>query len=143
GAYLVYLTALLGADTIMPAAVVTAGGFVIGLGYTYLLVERISRSSFLALTFLTFLVLDFYSNTMLGLNLLRAWHWLALFGVAYHALDLFAAPKLRGRDAGLVFLLAMVGFALGYEFYAFVVCTAGLALLVSGYIRPSRRWLVF
>jgi hypothetical protein len=143
GAYLIYITAWIGAETVTSAAIITAGGFVVGLGYGYVLVERMSRSSFLALAFLTLFILDVYSNTMLGLNLLRAWHSLALFGVAYHALDLFAARRARWRDIGLVFLLAWIGFALGYEFYAFVVCTAVVALLISGFVRPSWRWVLF
>lgn len=142
GAYLIVLTALLGADTLAPAGVITAAGFVIGLGYAYLLVERTSQSRLLALTFLGFFILHVYLNTMLGLNLLRAWHWLPLFGVAYHALDLFEARRVGPRQVAPLILLPTIGFAIGYEFYAFVIATAGLALVVMGCLWPLRRMVI-
>jgi len=142
GAFLVYGTALLGAQTPMPAAIVSAVAFVAGLAYAYLFAERASGAPRFALLFLLLFAGELYHNTLLGLNLLRAWHWLPLFGVAYHALVMAQRGAVRGRDLVGVVLLALVGLGAGYEIYAFVGATAVWVMLLFGAGRNVRLWAI-
>lgn len=140
GAFLVYGTVLLGAQSPMPAAVVSAVGFVAGLAYGYLFVERAGGSRRFALLFLVLFAGELYHNTLLGLNLLRAWHWLPLFGLAYHALVVAQRGAVWPRDALALILLAVVGFGTGYELYAFIGATAAWTMLLFGAGPRPRLW---
>lgn len=140
GAFVVYGTALLGARTLMPAAVLSGVAFVAGLAYAYLFAERASGSRRFALLFLLLFAGELYHSTLLGLNLLRAWHWLPLFGVAYHALVVAQRRAIRLRDAVPLVLLALLGLGAGYEIYAFVGATAVWVMLLLGAGRSIRPW---
>ena len=140
GAFLAYGTALLGAQTPMPAAIVSAVAFVAGLAYAYLFAERASGAPRFALLFLLLFAGELYHNTLLGLNLLRAWHWLPLFGVAYHTLVVVQRGAVRRRDLVALTLLALLGLGAGYEIYAFVGATAVWAMLLFGAGRSVRLW---
>src|SRR4051812_12932859 len=125
GAFLVYGTVLLGATSPMPAAIISAIGFVAGLAYAYLFAERASGSRRFALLFLALFAGEFYHNTVYGLNLPRAWHWLPLFGVAYEVVGIARRRTVRGWDAVRMVPLLTLGLCGGYEIYAFV---GGVAL---------------
>jgi hypothetical protein len=140
GAFVVYGTALLGARTPMPAAVLSAVAFVAGLGYAYLFVERASGGRRFALVFLVLFAGELYHNTLLGLNLLRAWHWLPLFGVAYHTLGIAQRRAVRLRDVLPLALLATIGLGAGYEIFAFVGATAVWTMLLFGAGWRLRLW---
>ena len=141
GAFLVYGTALLGAQTPMPAAILSAVAFVAGLAYAYLFIERSSGARWFALLFLLLFAGELYHNTLLGLNLLRAWHWLPLFGVAYHALVVAQRGAVRLRDALALILLGLLGLGTGYEIYAFVGATAIWAMLLFAAGWSARVWI--
>ena len=140
GAFVVYGTSLLGARRPLAAAILSAVAFTIGLAYAYLFVERASGSRRFALLFLVLFAAELYHNTLLGLNLLRAWHWLPLFGVAYHTLVIAQRCAVRLRDAIPLVLLATVGLGGGYEIFAFVGATAGWALILFGTGFRFRLW---
>jgi hypothetical protein len=140
GAFLVHGTVLLGAQSPLPAAVVSAIAFVAGLAYGYLYVERASGSRRFALLFLALFAGELYHNTLHGLNLLRAWHWLPLFGLAYHALVIAQRRTVRVGDALALIALAIVGFGTGYELYAFVGAVAAWTMLLFGAGFRPRLW---
>jgi hypothetical protein len=141
GAFLLYGTVLLGARSALPAAIGSAVAFVLGLAYGYLFVERASGSRRFALLFLALFAGEIFHNTLLGLNLLRAWHWLPLFGLAYHGLVIAQRRAVRVRDAVALTLLALVGFMTGYELYAFLVATVAWTMLLYGAGLRLRLWL--
>jgi hypothetical protein len=140
GAFLVYGTALLGAQTPMPAAIVSAVAFVAGLAYAYLFVERSSGAHRFALLFLLLFASELFHNTLHGLNLLRAWHWLPLFGVAYHTLVIAQRGTVRRRDQVAILLFGLLGLGAGYEIYAFVGGTAIWVMALFGAGRNVRLW---
>ena len=93
GAFVVYGTVLLGAQSLTAAAVLSGVAFVVGLAYAYLFVENASGSRRFALASLLLFAGSPYHNTLIGINLLRAWHWLPLFGVDIHDSSLRAAVR--------------------------------------------------
>jgi len=138
GAFVVYLSALAGASTLAAPAIATAAAFTLGLLYGYLFVLRASGSRPLALVFLGLFSTSIYFNLAFGLNLLRGWEWLPLFGCAFHLLAASRSTRFwRSPHLFAYVLYAVLGLAIGYDFFAFL---AGLSLaIVAVLASPGRR----
>jgi len=104
-----------------------------GLYYVFLTVRGVTKSDRAALAVLALFCTDYADVFAFALNALRAWHWLALFGLIHHSLQLVSNPDGAARRH----LLAMAGFCaiafgIGYEFLATaMVITLLLTLLCS------------
>ena len=84
------------------------------------LVKRVTQSELLGLLVLGFLASDLVHVLWYGLNALRAWHFLAIFGLIYHVFDWTkvwtgGAPPLR--QTALVVLFTLIAFGVGYDFW--------------------------
>jgi len=93
----------------------------LGLLYGFLAVRLLTRSSLIALVFCGLFATEYEMVFGFALNALRAWHWLALFGLVFHVTRAFNAGKPAGHVAA-VSLFATVAMGMGYDF--FVVCLA-------------------
>ncbi|MBI2756450.1 MAG: hypothetical protein HYX52_07055 [Chloroflexi bacterium] len=70
----------------------------------------------MAIMFLVLMATEVNFNLLFSYNLIRGWHWLALFGSMYY----ISGPLTR-RKAVLVMVLVTIAFLIGYDFLAFVI----------------------
>ena len=141
GGLVAYLSSLLGATSMAVPILASIFAFCAGLFYGYLLVERASGSRALALVFLALMASEVWFNLVYGVNILRAWHWLPLFGSAYH---LLRAASSHGRavrsQLGLFAAYVGLGMLVGYEFEAVVFF---LSIAVAILLVRQRRSTIF
>jgi hypothetical protein len=112
-------------------------GFGAGLFYVFLTVRYVTRSSFAAFCVLILFCTDYGQVFLFGLNTLRAWHWLALFGMVFHALRIVADGEVRRTsDIAAITGFTVLSFGIGYEFLAISLgVTLFVAILCAGSIR--------
>lgn len=108
-----------------------------GLAMVFLATSHLSGS--IALGFVTLLLFCLNYNLVFNfaMNPLRAWHWLALFGLLYFSVRV--AETLRADRASVLGFLAFAGiaFGLGYDFFAI---SATIALLAALLWMPRPVW---
>lgn len=130
-----YALTLLGANEPTVGSVwVAIAAFCVGLYYAWLFVRTLSGSASFAMVFLLLMISEFHFNLVFGVNALRGWHWLALFGSAYHFVTWIGSPGKQGLPHAVLFsALTVVAFQIGYDLAAVEICT--LLLLIV-----TQRW---
>lgn len=109
--------------------VVTVAIFALGLTYLWLAVRFHTRSSMIALATLLLFCVDIEHVVSYGLNPLRAWHWVALFGLIYHVGRIAEAGE--WKDYILILLFGTAALGVGYDYW--IICAAiSVTLLLSG-----------
>ncbi|MGE3908219.1 MAG: hypothetical protein AB7K36_02625 [Chloroflexota bacterium] len=138
----VTLLELLGARPFWMKQLVTALGFGFGLAYVYRATAYLSRSWLAGLVTLLFFVTDVGQVLPFGLNALRAWHWLALFGLLFH-LGRLTRKAYAGQwlDRVAVAGFATLAFGLGYDFWVICGFLAGATVLLWS-PRPRSLWQI-
>ena len=121
---------------------ITLLGFALGLFYAFRATARVSGSEPLALIVLAFFASDYVHVFSFGLNALRAWGWLALFGVIYHV-DVFAVRYHHATehisDLIWVLLFSALTFCIGYDFWIVCLVIAALQIVFSQWhVGPTR-----
>jgi hypothetical protein len=136
----------LGAKPFWLKQLVTLAGFGAGLVYVYRATAYHTRSALAGLCVLTLFITDVEHVLAFGLSPLRAWHWLALFGLVFHAGRLARQPRSHPRTDWIgIFICALIAFACGYDYW--IICLAVTLLLVAvcrprDLIKP-RHWPFF
>lgn len=133
GAILFSLAAAVGITEPAQLHLITLAAFSLGLFYAFALVKRVTQSELLGLLVLGFLASDLVHVLWYGLNALRAWHFLAIFGLIYHVFDWTkvwtgGAPPLR--QTALVVLFTLIAFGVGYDFWIILFFIGALVVLV-------------
>jgi hypothetical protein len=113
-----------------------------GLLYTYLAISALTRSRLAAFCGLTTACLDFGFFISFGLHALRAWTWLALFGLLLHVGKFTTAPDSTRRKVhgAAILVFVTLSFGIGYEFWVVAMCIAVATHLCFSFQR-DRRWL--
>lgn len=100
---------------------VTLLAFGAGLYYIFLTVRHVTHSYVAALVVLFLFCTEYAQVLTFGLNALRAWHWLAFFGLVYHVLQYVSAEKKsRAGDLFGITLFIAIAMAVGYEFLGII-----------------------
>ena len=131
GAIVFVLLDAIGVRSFWAKQVVTLAAFGLGLLYVFRTAAYYSKSSLGGLIILILFCLDYEHVLSFGLNALRAWHWLALFGLAFHTRRLMVEARKRRTDYAAVVALAFVAFGIGYDFWLICSCVSGVILLLS------------
>jgi hypothetical protein len=132
----------LGVTPLWAKQLVTLLGFGAGLAYVFRATAYHTRSAMVGALVVACFAADYHHVLSFGLNALRAWHWLAIFGLLFHAARYVRESATRVRDRVAILLLAGLSFGIGYDFW--VVCLA-ISLLMSVAAAPGRcfaagRW---
>jgi hypothetical protein len=115
--------------------------FVYGLGLFYVFRATLyhTRSTICAFTLLILFCGDLLGVFSFGLNALRTWHWLAIFGLLFHAGRLAIDPaRAPWRDRLAVAALALVAFGIGYDYW--VICFLIAIFMALAYLPPPRGY---
>lgn len=112
----------------------------LGLTYLFLTVMFVTRSALISLVVLGLFCADYGEVFLFTLNALRAWHWVALFGLVFHSLRLLRTPQMQRADFLGIGVFAFLSFGVGYEFLAIAL---SIAVLVAIMTAPSvKRFLL-
>ena len=125
----------LGVTPLWAKQLVTLLGFGAGLGYVFRATTYHTRSAMVGALVVACFAADYHHVLSFGLNALRAWHWLAIFGLLFHVARYARESAARARDRVAILLLAGLSFGIGYDFW--VVCLA-VSLLMSVAAAPGR-----
>lgn len=108
-----------------------------GLFYIFLTIHFITKSNLAAVAVLALFCTDYGQVLLFALNALRAWHWLALFGLIFHALRVVAEGELRRTtDLAAMTAFTALSFGIGYEFLAIALgITFFVAILCARSLR--------
>jgi hypothetical protein len=141
GTFLFPLLDQVGLTTLWAKQLLTLAVSGAGLYYVFVAVRRVTKSDWIALSVLALFCTDYAGVFAFALNALRAWHWLALFGLMHHSVGLVSEPEKRPRRDVLALAgFCAIAFGIGYEFLATaLVVTALVAILCS---RSYRRTLL-
>lgn len=137
----------LGVRTLSGKQLFTLLGFGLGLLYVFKAVTAHTRSPLIGFCTLVLFIVDYEHVLSFGLNALRAWSWLALFGLLYHGGRIAGASEARARDRIALFVFAAVAFGIGYDFW--ICCLATIVTLAlaprttEGWKRHLRSRLVW
>lgn len=112
----------------------------IGLYYLFLTVRRVTASNFCGLLTLIVFETVYWSMGAFAFNALRAWHILAFFAAAFHAMNLAAGSTLSRHKIGLA-CSAFIAFGCGYDFWIICVMIA-LTILIFHAEKPKLRRLL-
>ena len=130
GYFFVFLE-IVGVKSLWAKQLFTLAIFALGLFYVFRTVSIYTSSRMAGLITLLFFCSDYEHVLVFGLNSLRAWHWLALFGITFHSKKILSS---LGKKAPTPFLdyfffacFAIVSFCLGYDFW--VICIFIVLLL--------------
>lgn len=123
---------VLGVSTLAGKQLITLAAFLGGIAYIYLTILLFTRSTFVALVAISMLAIDYVHVASYGLNALRAWHWIALFGSLFHAARLcdFRESAFKVPHWIALLVMAMVSFGIGYDFFAIVFFSTVTAYLI-------------
>ncbi|MGE3912799.1 MAG: hypothetical protein AB7K36_25805, partial [Chloroflexota bacterium] len=130
GGFLVYAAALLGFQTVIVPAIVTAVAYVVGIYLAFRFGEVVTGNRAIGYWYGFFMATDFFYNLSYGLNLIRGWSWLGLFGAWYAT-----ARLLKGGGPWSVALLvggSLVTFLVGLDFDFLVTSSALMLVLFTG-----------
>lgn len=105
--------------------------FALGLFYAYRATEFHSGSRLFGLCVLFLSCLDYGFFLSFSVHALRVWNWLVIFGLLFHVGRFILKPKANPIfDLAAIFLLGMIGFGVGYEFW--IICIfISLAVLIT------------
>ena len=110
-----------GLTSLWEKQLVTLLAFGAGLYYVFLTVRYVTRSYAAALVVLFLFCTEYAQVLAFGLNALRAWHWLAFFGLVYHVLQYVSAEKKScAADLFGITLFIAIAMAVGYEFLGII-----------------------
>jgi hypothetical protein len=118
----------LGFSTLWAKQFVTLLVFGLSLFYVFLTTSYVTKSGWAGLCVLALFCSDYGQVFLFALNALRAWHWLALFGLLFHALRILTQDEVERFDLGAMSLFSFLAFAVGYEFLAIAL---GIAMFVA------------
>jgi hypothetical protein len=138
GAVMFVLLDAVGVRPFWGKQLVTLLAFGLGLLYVFGATSYYSRSGVGGLIVLVLFCLDYEHVLSFGLNALRAWHWLALFGLAFHIGRVMLEPRPRAIDGIAILVLSAVAFGIGYDFWLICGSVAALIVLVSLYRAPKK-----
>jgi hypothetical protein len=127
----------LGVTPLWAKQLMTLLGFGAGLVYVFRATAYHTRSVMVGALVVSCFAADYHHVLSFGLNALRAWHWLAIFGLLFHVARYVRESASRARDRAAIVLLAGLSFGIGYDFWA--VCLA-MSLLMSVTAAPGRRF---
>jgi hypothetical protein len=130
----------LGVHSLAGKQVLTLVAHGLGLLYGYLAVRFLTRSALIALVFSCFFATDYEMVFGFALNPLRAWHWLALFGLVLHVALATNTERPAVHVAGVA-VFATIAMGMGYEFFLIcaVICILVVLLFGFGVPAPKRR----
>lgn len=114
------LLASLGFQQVAHFQVITFLVYILGLLFGYLAVKRITKSDNLSLIFILLMSSDYLHVLSFGLNALRAWHWLGLFGTIYYVDECFSRSQqdfLNTKRIICLCIFAFIAFGIGYDFW--------------------------
>ena len=112
----------IGIKALWAKQLVTLFAFAAGLFYVYLFIYHISSSFIIAITTLLLFVTEYSQVYSFALNALRAWHWVAIFGLLFHIARLCESNnKFKKEDLLGVFLCSGISLGIGYEFTAICI----------------------
>ncbi|MHB8808359.1 MAG: hypothetical protein ACYC59_12400, partial [Anaerolineaceae bacterium] len=97
--------------------------FGLGLFYIFRTVSLYSSSKLAGFVILFLFCTEYEHVLAYGLNSLRAFHWLAIFGLLFHFKNIQLARKISNRpisDYLFFSLFAIISFCLGYDFW--IIC---------------------
>jgi hypothetical protein len=122
GGFVIYALHLIGLQPYVdprPLGIVDSIVLCVGLLYAYLLAKRVTHHTGFSLAFFLLLASDYFFSLAFGLNALRNWHWLALFGAPYHLLRAVEQyPVWQRRHVAGFIACATFGLMIGYDFIA-------------------------
>lgn len=137
GAIVFVLLDAVGVRPFWAKQLVTLAAFGLGLLYVFRATAYYSKSSLGGLIVLLLFCLDYEHVLSFGLNALRAWHWLALFGLVFHIGRLMLEPRPRAIDYMAILALSAIAFGIGYDFWLMCASVAGLIVLLSIHAAPA------
>lgn len=110
----------------------------LGLLYAFLSVRYLTGSSWIALVFTGLFATNYELVFGFALSPLRAWHWLAIFGLLYHVGHAVRALRPRAGISHIFAsaLLATIAMGIGYEFFTICLLISALNALV---FMPAER----
>ena len=114
------LLASLGFQQVAHFQLITLLAYILGLLFSYLAVKRITKSDNLALIFILLMSSDYLHVLSFGLNALRAWHWLGLFGIIYYIDECFSRSQhdfLNAKRIICLCIFTFIAFGIGYDFW--------------------------
>ena len=125
-----YGLVLLGFQTIMAPAVLTAAAYALGVYLAFRFGHALSDSPVLGWAFGFLLGFDFFYGLSYGLNLIRGWSWLGMFALWWGVVRVTDG---KGRwSVGLLILGALISFGVGLDYFVLVISGAiGLAVCVA------------
>ncbi len=133
----------LGVQSFVAKQFLTVFVFGAGLFYIFLAAFYYSRSYLVAISLLMFFCTDYYHVFSFGLNALRAWHWLLLFGLLFHGgrylLERDKFPKL---DRIMLAVFSTLAFGIGYDFW--IICLSIITVLTAAifFMRPKNARII-
>jgi hypothetical protein len=127
GGFVVYATTMLGFNTIIPSAIVTAVAYATGIYFAFKFGKAATGSRILGNWFGLFMATDVLYGLSWGMNLIRGWHWLAIFAAWLAVLRL--AESGGRRYIALLVVGSVTTFLIGLDFTTLVApCMVALAL---------------
>ena len=120
----------LGVTSLWAKQLVTLLGFGAGLAYVFRATAYHTRSAMVGALVVACFAADYHHVLSFGLNALRAWHWLAIFGLLFHVARYVREAATRVRDRVVIGLLGGLSFGIGYDFW--VVCLSISLVMLRG-----------
>jgi len=124
---------------------ITLSAFLVGMVYIYLSVLIFTGSIVTALLTIVMLALDYTHVGSFGLNALRAWHWIGLFGPLFHVARLcgLGGPSSFKLQSAALFVTTSVAFGIGYDFFSIVFfCTFITFFLLKSRTDPRQKTIL-
>lgn len=116
----------------------------LGLLYAFLAIRFLTNSAGITLIFCILFATEYELVFAFSLNALRAWHWLALFGLIFHVGSAVRKPELTAHVPAVA-VFAAIAMGMGYDFYSICAVISALTALVftAGEISRRRRLLIY
>lgn len=130
GGFVVYAATLVGFQTVIIPAIVTAIAYAIGIYLSFRFGEAATGSRLIGSWYGLFMATDVFYNVSWGLNLIRGWSWLGLFGVWYATLRLTSCGG--AWSVALLVVGSAVTFLVGLDFTMLVAASAVVLALMMG-----------
>jgi hypothetical protein len=127
-----------GVTALWAKQLLTLAAFAGGLYYVYRATAYHSRSVLLGGVALLLFATDYEHVLSFGLNPLRAWHWLVIFGLLFHVGRLAGdVQRVERTDQLLTLVFATLAFGIGYDFW--IICLF-ISSALTVLILPRPRW---
>ena len=110
----------------------------LGLLYGFFAARQLTRSALVALVLCGLFATEYEMVFGFALNALRAWHWLALFGLIFHVARAVSVDRL-GAHLVAVGVFATIAMGMGYDFFAISACVSTTVALLFGLGVPGQR----